>query len=132
MSDVASFCINDNRSAAIKKDGSLYMWGENFYGEIGNGNDMEYEVTKPVKIMNNVKSVSLFQNITAVITKDDDLYMFGNNNDSLIGNGQTMGNQKSRLKYYQTLHLLSYRLITVLLYRKTEKFTHGDLIILGN
>ena len=46
-----------NHSAAITKDGSLYMWGYNYYGELGNGTTTDRYT--PVKIMDNSVTVQL-------------------------------------------------------------------------
>ena len=61
------------RSAAITKDGDLYMWGSNSY--------------TPVKIMENVTAVSLGSYHSAAITKDGSLYMWGDNEYGELGNG---------------------------------------------
>ena len=63
------------RSAAITKDGDLYMWGSNSY--------------TPVKIMENVTAVSLGSYHSAAITKDGSLYMWGDNEYGELGNGTT-------------------------------------------
>ena len=62
----------DDYSAAITKDGSLYTWGDNRDGELGNGTRTDSPV--PVKIMDNVASVSLGCGHSAAITKDGSLY----------------------------------------------------------
>ncbi len=69
------------RSAAITKDGDLYMWGSNSY--------------TPVKIMENVTAVSLGSYHSAAITKDGSLYMWGYNNYGQLGNGSSGNYEKS-------------------------------------
>lgn len=72
--------------AAIKQDKSLYMWGDNRCGEVGNDTFANI-VTVPAKIMNNVKSVSLGYHHSAAITIDGELYMWGNNSYGQLGDG---------------------------------------------
>ena len=74
-------------SAAITKDGSLYMWGYNYYGQLGDGTTTDRYT--PVKIMDNVASVSLGGNHSAAITKDSNLYMWGGNGSGQLGDGTT-------------------------------------------
>ena len=74
-------------SAAITKDGSLYMWGYNRSGQLGDGTTTDRYT--PVKIMDNVASVSLGGNHSAAITKDSNLYMWGGNGSGQLGDGTT-------------------------------------------
>ena len=75
------------RSAAITKDGDLYMWGANGSGQLGNGSTTDSYT--PVKIMENVTAVSLGSYHSAAITKDGSLYMWGYNEYGQLGNGST-------------------------------------------
>ena len=77
----------DNHSGAITKDGSLYMWGDNYWGELGDGTTEDRHT--PVKVMDNVVSVSLGRNHSGAITKDGSLYMWGNNYYGELGDGTT-------------------------------------------
>ena len=60
-------------SAAITKDGSLYTWGYNGDGRLGDGTTTRRLI--PIKIMDNVKLVSLGSGYSAAITEDGSLYM---------------------------------------------------------
>ncbi len=90
MDDVVSVSLSSNHSAAITKDGSLYMWGDNSSGQLGNGTTEDSNI--PVKIMDNVVSVSLGIDHSAAITSDGSLYMWGDNFSGQLGNGQNGGN----------------------------------------
>lgn len=61
--------------AAIKKDGSLWMWGDNGWGQIGDGTYKRSD--SPVKVMDNVKSVSCGYGFTAAVKTDGTLWMWG-------------------------------------------------------
>ena len=77
----------DNHSGAITKDGSLYMWGDNYWGELGDGTTEDRHT--PVKVMDNVVSVSLGGDRSGAITKDGSLYMWGQNSFGKLGDGTT-------------------------------------------
>ncbi len=72
-------------SAAITEDGSLYLWGDNWYGQLGNGT--EEDSATPIKIMDNVAAVSLGAYHSAAITEDGSLYLWGDNWYGQLGNG---------------------------------------------
>ena len=61
--------------AAIKGDNSLWLWGDNAYGDLGNGN-YENSAT-PLHIMDNVKKVQFGGRTTYVLTYNKELYYFG-------------------------------------------------------
>ncbi|EWM52402.1 RCC1 domain-containing protein [Ruminococcus flavefaciens] len=89
MDNVQYVSLGGEQSAAITEDGSLYMWGQNDFGQVGNGKSGESEIqTEPVKIMDNVQYVSLGLNHSAAITKDGNLYMWGSNDSGQLGNGE--------------------------------------------
>ena len=86
LSNVISVSLGTYHSAAITKDGSLYMWGSNSYGQIGNGTKTNQLV--PQKVFSNVKVISLGRDYSAAITEDGSLYMWGHGYDGQLGNGQ--------------------------------------------
>lgn len=73
-------------TACVTEDGSLYVWGDNAYGQIGNGTSNTQAT--PLKIWDNVKQVSVGHNHIAFITNDGSLYACGVNAGKL-GDGTT-------------------------------------------
>ncbi len=86
MDNVASVSCNGLFTAAIKTDGSLWMWGDNRNGQLGNGTTENAKY--PIKIMDDVISVSCGSwGYTAAIKSDNSLWMWGDNQKSQLGNG---------------------------------------------
>jgi alpha-tubulin suppressor-like RCC1 family protein len=74
-------------SAAIKTDRTLWTWGLNSTGQIGDGTVINR--SSPVQIGNltNWKQVSAGDGITAAVKVDGSLWTWGNNSDGQLGDG---------------------------------------------
>ena len=81
-----------DHSAALMEDGSLYMWGANYFGQLGDGTTIDRNT--PVKIKDNVVAVSLGIQHSACINADGILYTWGYNNYGQLGTGDYMNRYK--------------------------------------
>ena len=90
MENVKAFDIGADNSSALTEDGSLYVWGENTFGQIGNGT-VGTKFYTPVKVLEDVCYYDLsdyswnFHNIA--VREDGGLYTWGYNGFGAIGNG---------------------------------------------
>lgn len=84
MDDVTSVITSGTITAAIRSDGTLWAWGDNSYGAMGNGTQ-EGSLT-PVKIMDDVVAVSADGFTTGVIKTDGSLWLCGLNDYCQLGN----------------------------------------------
>ncbi len=75
MDDAVSVFGDENRIAVIKKDHSLWMWGENSHGELGNGTTERSLV--PVKVLDDVLAVDWTGSTWGAIRTDGSLWMWG-------------------------------------------------------
>lgn len=83
-------------TAVLQEDGSLWIWGDNGDGQIGNGRTGNDALegfpnhplqTGPVKVMEDVASVSCGLSYTAALKTDGTLWTWGSNRDGQLGNG---------------------------------------------
>ena len=83
----------DSYIAAIKTDGTLWTWGRNAYGQLGNGvtTDRSIPVTTTAG-GTNWKQVACGNSHTAAIKTDGTLWTWGNGANGALGNGVTTGN----------------------------------------
>jgi alpha-tubulin suppressor-like RCC1 family protein len=87
----------DNRIATTthtvyaKRDGTLWAWGKNDDGQLGDGTTASRST--PVKItgVSNVKAVAAGYDHTVVLTTDGKVYTWGNNSNGQLGDGSTTG-----------------------------------------
>lgn len=97
MDNVASVSLGNLHSAVVKSDGSLWMWGQNEEGQLGNGREYNinkgpldrYYQTVPVKVMDDVATISSGGSHTAVVKTDGSLWMFGSNGMGQLGTAYT-------------------------------------------
>lgn len=72
-----------SHSLAIKKDASLWTWGWNIAGQLGDGSNTD--INTPAKIMDNVATVSANSFHSLAIKKDETLWVWGRTDYGLIG-----------------------------------------------
>lgn len=121
--EIAPIAAGSNHSAAVTKDGDLYMWGANGSGQLGNGSTTGSYT--PVKIMENVATVSLGAWHSAAITKDGGLYTWGYNKYGELGNGTT-NNSYTPVKIMSDVVSSAGGSHTIALKKNGTVYTWGD------
>jgi alpha-tubulin suppressor-like RCC1 family protein len=79
-----------NHSMAISSDGTLWGWGDNQHGQIGDGTRVRRY--NPIRIMDDVIAISAGRVHTMAITTDGSLWAWGSNRDGMIGDGSESAN----------------------------------------
>lgn len=72
-------------SMAIMNDGSLWAWGANGNGQLGDGTTTDRYL--PIKILDNIKEVSSSGGHTLAVKNDGSLWAWGYNEYGELGNG---------------------------------------------
>jgi alpha-tubulin suppressor-like RCC1 family protein len=85
MSDVKSAAAGELHSLAVKMDGSLWAWGKNFYGQLGDGTDINRKT--PVKIMSDVEETAAGVRFSLCRKKDGRVFAWGLNENYELGDG---------------------------------------------
>lgn len=86
-----------SHAGVISGNGSLYMWGLNDYGQLGDGTNEWCPREDPVKVLDHVVSIDFMSETSGAVTKDGSLYMWGENDDGQLGDG-TKTNRNTPVK----------------------------------
>ncbi|MCL2157877.1 MAG: S-layer homology domain-containing protein [Oscillospiraceae bacterium] len=74
-------------AAAIDSDGNLWAWGDNIYGQLGDGTTENRSI--PVKIAENFVEVSAGRAHTLALASDGSLFAWGDNTYGQLGDGSS-------------------------------------------
>ena len=87
MRSARDITITGGRILVVTIDGSLWTWGNNAAGNLGDGTTESRPYSNPVKIMENVKYVTAYRSHTMVIRTDGTLWGWGENSRGQLGDG---------------------------------------------
>lgn len=83
LENIAQISSGYNHSIALGADGSIYTWGANDKGQLGNGTNDNSNIAIKVDGINDIVKVRAYKNISIAITKDGDVYIWGEGYSSL-------------------------------------------------
>jgi len=91
LSNVKAIAAGYNHSIALKNDGTVWGWGHNGFGQLGDSDITTIQKT-PVQVqdLSNVKAVAAGFFYTVVLTNDNIVMALGYNNESQLGDGSTI------------------------------------------
>ena len=85
LEDVSSVAAGGDFTVALKTDGTLWAWGGNDYGQLGNGTVVS--AAQPVQVLDQVTAVSAGDYHVAAIRADGTLWTWGDNLYGQLGDG---------------------------------------------
>src|SRR5438128_1670373 len=74
-----------NHSLLLRDDGTLWAWGYNTYGQLGDGSNANRSA--PVQVLSGVKAVAAGDFHTMAIRTDGTLWAWGRNDEGQLGDG---------------------------------------------
>ena len=80
-----------NSVIAKDKEGNLYAWGNNEYGQLGIGNTDDQSIPKLIEEISNIEDVHINWGNVIAKDKNGNLYAWGNNEYGQLGIGSTDG-----------------------------------------
>jgi len=92
-------------TAILAKNGDVYIWGKNNYGQLGLGKKLEEEVAEPTKLgIDDVVDISCSAYHTAIVTKSGEVYAFGYTKDGRIPSDNETENEPIKIDTRKLKH----------------------------
>ncbi|TYQ15856.1 UNVERIFIED_CONTAM: alpha-tubulin suppressor-like RCC1 family protein [Acetivibrio alkalicellulosi] len=90
LSDIIDISTGKDHSVALKEDGTVWAWGYNLNGELGNGRPNNISLV-PVKVedIENVISISSGMAHVLALKEDGTVWAWGKNSQGQLGNNST-------------------------------------------
>ncbi|WP_395847386.1 hypothetical protein [Cystobacter fuscus] len=91
---ISSGAINETgHSLALRRDGTVWAWGDNQYGQLGDGTNQQRSTPVRVQGLTNVVSISGNGLISLALRRDGTVWAWGDRRNGLMGGGGTSGLQ---------------------------------------
>ncbi|BEP14725.1 hypothetical protein acdb102_30360 [Acidothermaceae bacterium B102] len=87
LSDVVAIAASGENGYAVKQDGTVWAWGSNYFGELGDGTTTDRHVPGQVSGLSNVLAVAASNFDAYALTGDGVLWAWGRNASGELGNG---------------------------------------------
>jgi YD repeat-containing protein len=89
LSNVVQVSAGWKHAVALRSDGTVWTWGDNTYGQIGNGSTSTQGISVPFQVagLNNARAVSGGDRFTAILNADGTVWTWGWNGFGQLGDG---------------------------------------------
>lgn len=91
---IQAVAAGQNHCVVLADDGKVYTWGDNSYGQLGNGNNTDSNV--PVEVImtgaiagKSIVAISAGELFSVALASDGTVYTWGYNSSGQLGNGNT-------------------------------------------
>ncbi|MDD2899807.1 MAG: hypothetical protein PHI31_13975 [Desulfuromonadaceae bacterium] len=88
LDDITAVSTGGNHSVALKKDGTVWTWGLNRTGQLGNGTTKNSSIPVKVAGLTQVTAIATGGSHVVVLRKDGTVWAWGGNQSGQLGNGQ--------------------------------------------
>lgn len=111
-------------STAIRKDGTLWIWGSNQWSQIGDGTSFEAAV--PVQVLQDVNAVSMGYKHVMAIKGDGTYWAWGSNTNYVLGDGYSANIEKPIKIMDDVLTASIYHSHSLVVTKSQELYAFGE------
>jgi alpha-tubulin suppressor-like RCC1 family protein len=97
LSDIKAVVAGDRHCLALKGDGTVWAWGNNWHGQLGDGTKNHSSSASPVTGLSDVTAIAAGLGHSLALKKDGTVWAWGYNDDGELGDAK----KKARLTPFQ-------------------------------
>jgi alpha-tubulin suppressor-like RCC1 family protein len=75
----------DNHTAYLDAEGNVFVWGYNYYGQLGNGTNTNASTPSTTPVLSDAAAVSVGSNFTVALKRDGTVWAWGYNSSNVLG-----------------------------------------------
>jgi alpha-tubulin suppressor-like RCC1 family protein len=90
LTGVSAISAGDTQSLALMSDGTMKGWGQNFFGEVGSGDNVVHYTPVNVLGLTGVSAISAGGFFSIALKNDGSVWAWGRNDVGQLGNGTTI------------------------------------------
>jgi alpha-tubulin suppressor-like RCC1 family protein len=94
LSEVVAIAAGGGSSLALKKDGTVMAWGEDTWGQLGNGTTANSAVPVAVSGLKGVIAIAAGAEHSLAVLEGGTVMTWGNNGEGQLGTGESAGPQR--------------------------------------
>jgi alpha-tubulin suppressor-like RCC1 family protein len=89
LSKVVAIAAGQGHNLALKDDGTVWAWGLNFSGQLGDGTTTDRHTPVQVQNLSGVTAIAGGDNHSLAVKSDSTVWAWGQNNNGQLGDGTT-------------------------------------------
>jgi len=86
---IEGISARENHSLALSTEGTVWAWGENFFGQLGDGTTTNRAMPAPISGLPAIRSISAGTFHSLALALDGSVWAWGKNNGGALGDGTT-------------------------------------------
>ena len=100
VGNVSQISVCYRHVAAVTKTGKLYVWGDNYSGQIGNGSENSNSSPVPIQLSSSVSAVKVAAGMdtTIALASDNTIWTWGSNAAGRLGDGLSIQKRSTPAK----------------------------------